>query len=204
MLQTIKKRQQEQGFTIIEVLIVLAIAGLIMLIVFLAIPALQRNSRNTQRKNDVSAMTSAMSNFISNNNGSLPTAVGNVTADTKSVAFWCNGATQGTLTSRDTVTVSGANCSTTNRNYEQGKVGLYDLTNSAVFMNSANTEPAVGAPNTTGSKTNVTINSVVINIGYQCATDAASSNPTVNNRAVSVYYVTETGSGSGALQCVGS
>ena len=51
MLQNLKKRNQ--GFTIIEVMIVLAIAGLIMLIVFLAVPALQRNQRNTARKQDV-------------------------------------------------------------------------------------------------------------------------------------------------------
>jgi prepilin-type N-terminal cleavage/methylation domain-containing protein len=35
------------GFTIIEVMIVLAIAGLILLIVFLAVPALEREARNT-------------------------------------------------------------------------------------------------------------------------------------------------------------
>jgi prepilin-type N-terminal cleavage/methylation domain-containing protein len=50
MLHNLKKRNE--GFTIIEVMIVLAIAGLIMLVVFLAVPALQRNSRNTQRNND--------------------------------------------------------------------------------------------------------------------------------------------------------
>lgn len=70
-MSNIKKRS-EGGFTIIEVLIVLAIAGLIMLIVFLAVPALQRNSRNTQRKNDASAVASAIANFISNNGGTLP------------------------------------------------------------------------------------------------------------------------------------
>jgi prepilin-type N-terminal cleavage/methylation domain-containing protein len=66
------KNRKEGGFTIIEVLIVLAIAGLIMLIVFLAVPALQRTSRNTQRKNDASAISSAVANFISNNGGTLP------------------------------------------------------------------------------------------------------------------------------------
>ena len=69
-----KLTKQQKGFTIIEVLIVLAIAGLIMLIVFLAVPALQRNSRNTQRKNDVSAILSAVSEFTNNNNGQLPNA----------------------------------------------------------------------------------------------------------------------------------
>lgn len=71
-----KLNKNQKGFTIIEVLIVLAIAGLIMLIVFLAVPALQRNSRNTQRKNDASALLGAISEHISNNNGALPTASG--------------------------------------------------------------------------------------------------------------------------------
>lgn len=73
MLQKVQKRK-EGGFTIIEVLIVLAIAGLIMLVVFLAVPALQRNSRNTQRKNDVSALLGAVSEYVNNNGGTLPTA----------------------------------------------------------------------------------------------------------------------------------
>ncbi len=38
------------GFTIIEVVLVLAIAGLIFLMVFIALPALQRAQRDSQRK----------------------------------------------------------------------------------------------------------------------------------------------------------
>jgi prepilin-type N-terminal cleavage/methylation domain-containing protein len=48
------------GFTIIEVIIVLAIAGLIILIVLLAVPALQRNARNTSRKSDANIMAEAV------------------------------------------------------------------------------------------------------------------------------------------------
>lgn len=70
MKTSIKKKQE--GFTIIEVLIVLAIAGLILLIVFLAVPALQRNSRNTQRRTDVSKMTAILQEAANNNNGKLP------------------------------------------------------------------------------------------------------------------------------------
>lgn len=73
MRQNIQKHKSE-GFTIIEVMIVLAIAGLIMLIVFLAVPALQRNARNTQMKNDASAVAGAISEFETNNNGALPAA----------------------------------------------------------------------------------------------------------------------------------
>ena len=65
-------KKNNKGFTIIEVLIVLAIAGLIMLVVFLAVPALQRNSRNTQRKSDVSSVLGAVSEYVANNGGALP------------------------------------------------------------------------------------------------------------------------------------
>lgn len=68
-------KKREEGFTIIEVLIVLAIAGLIMLIVFLAVPALQRNSRNTQRTNDASTITAAISECMANTNGSVSTCI---------------------------------------------------------------------------------------------------------------------------------
>lgn len=61
------------GFTIIEVLIVLAIAGLILLIVFLAVPALQRNARNTGYKEDAASLLAAASEYTNNNNGTLPT-----------------------------------------------------------------------------------------------------------------------------------
>lgn len=66
-----KLQNREKGFTIIEVLIVLAIAGLIILIVFLAVPALQRTSRNTQRSNDASAVGGAVNECLSNRNGQI-------------------------------------------------------------------------------------------------------------------------------------
>ncbi|MBS7346174.1 MAG: type II secretion system protein, partial [Candidatus Sacchiramonaceae bacterium] len=44
-------KHKKYGFTIIEVVLVLAIAGLIFLVVFIALPALQRNQRDTQREN---------------------------------------------------------------------------------------------------------------------------------------------------------
>jgi len=69
------QKKQSGGFTIIEVMIVLAVAGLIMLIVFLAVPALQRNSRNTQMRSDAASVLAGVNEFITNNNGSLPASV---------------------------------------------------------------------------------------------------------------------------------
>jgi prepilin-type N-terminal cleavage/methylation domain-containing protein len=69
------KKSKSEGFTIIEIMIVLVIAGLILLIVFLAVPALERSSRNTQRKNDIGQIASGINTFITDNNGTLPTSV---------------------------------------------------------------------------------------------------------------------------------
>lgn len=65
-------QNKEKGFTIIEVVLVLAIAGLIFLMVFIALPALQRNQRDTARKNDVSVVASAYTTSSNNNRGTAP------------------------------------------------------------------------------------------------------------------------------------
>jgi prepilin-type N-terminal cleavage/methylation domain-containing protein len=69
----VQRKQNQKGFTIIEVVLVLAIAGLIFLMVFIALPALQRNQRDTQRKNDLSRAQTAINNFQTNNRNKLPT-----------------------------------------------------------------------------------------------------------------------------------
>ncbi len=62
------------GFTIIEVVLVLAIAGLIFLMVFIALPALQRAQRDTQRRDDLAKVSTALTQYQTNNNGRLPGA----------------------------------------------------------------------------------------------------------------------------------
>jgi prepilin-type N-terminal cleavage/methylation domain-containing protein len=62
---------EKKGFTIIEVVLVLAIAALIFLMVFVALPALQRGQRDTARKQDVGKVVSAINAFKSNNRGSI-------------------------------------------------------------------------------------------------------------------------------------
>ena len=60
---------QQPAFTIIEVVLVLAIAGLIFLMVFIALPALQRNQRDAQRKNDMFLFVDAFTRCKSLNKG---------------------------------------------------------------------------------------------------------------------------------------
>ena len=71
----IQKHKLNSGFTIIEVMIVLAIAGLILAIIFLAVPALERAARNNSRKNDASHLGGLIDQYEANNSGSLPTAI---------------------------------------------------------------------------------------------------------------------------------
>lgn len=119
MLTQLRKRKE--GFTIIEVLIVLAIAGLILLVVFLAVPALQRNSRNTQRKNEISAILGAINEWTNNNSGKLPTAAGTERADALAnakLSFYTGnvswgGAGANNTTADTAVIVTGAACTGT-------------------------------------------------------------------------------------------
>ena len=65
------------GFTIIEVVLVLAIAGLIFLMVFIAFPALSRTQRDSKRRDDISILLKKVKDYQTNNRGALPTGLGN-------------------------------------------------------------------------------------------------------------------------------
>ena len=84
------KHKQKQGFTIIEVVLVLAIAALIFLMVFMALPALQRSQRDTQRKNDMGRLKTAIDSYKANNRGRLPTELTNNNQPFSSFSFGIN------------------------------------------------------------------------------------------------------------------
>ncbi len=66
----------KKGFTIIEVALVLAIGGLIFMMVFIALPALQRTQRDTRRRDDVMTLLETVKKYQTNNRGALPTGGG--------------------------------------------------------------------------------------------------------------------------------
>ncbi len=78
-----KKRDYNEGFTIVEVALVLAIAGLIFLMVFVALPAIQRTQRDAERRDDLGALLTAIQKYQNNNRGALPTT----SATAKSVTW---------------------------------------------------------------------------------------------------------------------
>lgn len=82
--------KSKRGFTIIEVVLVLAIAGLIFLMVFIALPALQRSQRNTQRRDDYSMLVTAVNNYMASNNGKLSNLVKTNDPATLEPTRWIN------------------------------------------------------------------------------------------------------------------
>jgi prepilin-type N-terminal cleavage/methylation domain-containing protein len=138
MLKKLKK--SDSGFTIIEVMIVLAIAGLILLIVFLAVPALQRSSRNSQRKADVGRVGSAATTVVSNGNGQMSaltrTALVNEVGSNLSyydfsvaanlvVNVEASGGSASAVTSKDVVDVEGnAKCNGTAATYAARQIAV--------------------------------------------------------------------------------
>jgi len=163
MLSKLKK-SDNKGFTIIEVMIVLAIAGLILLIVFLAVPALQRSSRNTQRKNDAAAISGAVANYISNNGGSLP-SVTNPDANANTIDICAAAACPGAA------------------NKETAKLGYY-----------ANTTVAVSFHAYAANLTVPDASTVYIVAQHGCNSSNTGLDATVNPRTAAILYALENGS----------
>ena len=65
-------KNSKKAFSVVEVVLVLAVAGLIFIMVFIALPAVRRTQRNSQHKTDLSNMVSAINNYSMNNGGALP------------------------------------------------------------------------------------------------------------------------------------
>lgn len=72
LLDLLKGRKTDGGFTLIEIVIVLAIAGLIFVIVFLAVGQAQASRRDTARRSDASRFAASVNQYQANNGGNNP------------------------------------------------------------------------------------------------------------------------------------
>jgi len=195
-----KLHKDKPGFTIIEVMIVLAIAGIIMLIIFLAVPALQRSVRNQRRRNDAATISAAVINYIANHQGQYPNRL------------------QSDALSNDSFDMLNSS-----------NVNVFDVVKLSYYDPSSDPAPpgSDAGPDTTGygviisdgpvtqvkqvniipltdNKTDIyhiNIESVSIIEGESCDdTNPGTGLGILNSRAVAVFYVVEDG-GNGTLQC---
>lgn len=68
-------KRNSKGFTLIEAALVLGIAGMIFLMVFMALPQMLRSRRDTERKSDVMYFVEMLQAFQANNRGALPSGL---------------------------------------------------------------------------------------------------------------------------------
>ena len=81
--------ERKKGFTLVETMLVLAIAGLIFLMMFIAIPALNRTQRDSRRRDDISIFLRRVKDYQTNNRGALPTGEGEaITRGSSSSSNW--------------------------------------------------------------------------------------------------------------------
>ena len=168
----------KQGFTIIEVVLVLAIAGLIFLMVFIAWPALQRSQRDTQRRNDYSMLSTAVSNYITNNGGKTTTLA---------TAVDSSNATKAAETAKKFINQSG----------EDPNGYIYEL--KVVDCASATCPPTTKLKDNGGTGTNKTGSQVFIYLHADCtgsANGGSAPKKNTSSRAFAIYGYLESGSGS--------
>lgn len=176
MLKQLKemRKADQNGFTIIEVLIVLAIAGLIMVVVFLAVPALQRSGRNNAINTDANNILTAVGNYVSDNGGKLPTSMTTFTAGDGKVTIGASGTDQAVAT-----VDSGVNSVTLNPGTP--------LTTSTV----------------TGSGVKAGDVQIITGSSAVCNDTKTGLSGTGSPRSYAVLYVAENASGN-ILKCVGN
>jgi len=66
--------KKKGGFTLIETVMVLAIAGLILVVVFLAVGGAQRANRDTARVNEAGQVAAQMEAYARDHDGTYPTS----------------------------------------------------------------------------------------------------------------------------------
>src|SRR5687767_15012820 len=66
------KKRGSRGFSLIEVVLVLAIAGLLLIVVFLAVSGAQMSRRDFQRKQDLAQLLADVQKYSANNAARIP------------------------------------------------------------------------------------------------------------------------------------
>jgi len=71
-MNNLNKNLKNRGFTILELMIVLGVAGLLLTIVFLAVPALSRNSKNSAYRQEAARILAGVNEWSTVNSGRTP------------------------------------------------------------------------------------------------------------------------------------
>ena len=186
MLNKIKKNNS--GFTIIEVLIVLAIAGLILLVVFLAVPALQRNQRNQGYRSEANRVLGSVQEISANNGGNVVgiSACGPIAPAT----VVCSAAAAGTASLVDAQKVYQASNA---KNIDTLAIKAGPASSVTVTPTTA---PGTG---TSPAPADITLKASLIVTGAKCSGQASYTSGTT--RQTVLMYAVEDSQGAVVTQC---
>ena len=168
-------RKQQKGFSIIEVVLVLAIAGLIFLMVFIALPALQRGQRDSARQSEVGAVVGALGTYASMNNGRTPSSSAQLA-----------------------VIINGKNVNETDAN-------VLDSGSEVQLVTTSGTPVDLTANASAGIQIDKTIafDEIAVFIGYKCG-DTNGQLVSGTRRQAAVVTIQESGGASGTIYCQNS
>ncbi len=174
-----KLKKINEGFTIVETLIVLAIAALILIIVLIAVPDLQRSGKNTNTTTDANNIATTVQSFEGNNDGAIPTAIS-------------QPATDGTITV-STGTVAAPT----------GAVATGHIQASEAISPQSGAYPfAAASPSTDGTIVVDFSASCTLATAGQTFPTGATGTTTVDSRGVAILYEIETSSTKADWYCV--
>jgi len=97
-----KQSQNRKGFTIIELIVVITVIGILAAIVLVAYPNYQRQTRNNERKNDLTQLATALNAYAMQKN--------NYMGESSGCGFQDGGNGWATLTSPGTYSKSVTKC----------------------------------------------------------------------------------------------
>ncbi|HSX34099.1 MAG TPA: type II secretion system protein [Candidatus Saccharimonadales bacterium] len=103
------KRNMQKGFTLLEVLLVVAIIAILAGIVIIAINPSKnlQDTRNAQRQQDVGTILDAVYQYALDNNGSVPAGIGASAAEMCKTGTAGATCTSASLTDLSTLTTTG-------------------------------------------------------------------------------------------------
>lgn len=188
-----EKIKHKKGFTIIEVVLVLAIAGLIFLMVFIALPALQSSQRNTERENSLERFIADVTEYASNNSGRIPFPPGDEAADQNVISRFVARYIDTTCDeSEDFMTEKGED-ECTGGQFRDPDGTIYHFARASV--DSASTGEAFDVAFSDGGEDITTNNhTIYYAVGYSCGPNEGTVIEGTGNRQVALLMILEGGS----------
>ena len=188
--------KKSSGFTIVEVSLVLAIAGLIMVMAFIALPSLWSSQRDADRRANVMALISALKTYQTNNSrGALPTlpsgtidvtyTVANSNLSSENEASWGGFIRDYYLKGRSNLEDPGGNV------YKIRVIDCSTLSSNCEVAASNDDFNTVNSQNT--PKFDITNPVIYVVKGATCDEDKNAIVKTANNRYVAAVQVLEKG-----------